>query len=47
MMKTANVFKDYKNYPYLNVPNKKFSIKSPQKKIPTKSLSKIPPVTLT
>lgn len=37
MMKTINVFKDYKKSPYLNFSTKKFSIKSPQKKIPIKS----------
>lgn len=43
-MKTANAF--IKPSPYLNFSNKKFSIKSPQKKAPTKSLNRIPTITL-
>ena len=45
MMKTANVFN--RNHPYLNFANKKFTIKSPQKKIPAKSLNRIPFTALT
>lgn len=44
MMKTVNVFKDYKQSPYFNMSNKKFTIKSPQKIGPTKSLNRIPTV---
>lgn len=42
MMKTINVFKDYKQTPYFNFSHKKFHIKSPQKMGPAKSLNRIP-----